>query len=83
MGKDKPLKFSVGDRVKVVEKLFPSFAHGLFDGLKKTGRVTKVEPDSILPYQAVLDGFEHHPFWFYENQLEPEAAQDADGDDGS
>jgi hypothetical protein len=76
-------KFVKGDRVMIVEKLFPSYDEGLFSGLAKTGTVTQVNEDSILPYQVVMDGFEHHPFWFYENQLEPEAPQDADGDDGS
>ena len=62
-------KFTVDDRVRINEKTFPSFDEGLFHGLPKTGRVVKVEPDSILPYQVRIDTFEHHPFWFYEDQL--------------
>jgi hypothetical protein len=62
-------KFAVGDRVRMNEKLFPSYAEGLFDGLPKTGKVVEVDPPSILPYRVVIDSFEHHPFWFYENQL--------------
>jgi len=62
-------KFQVGDRVRVNEELFPSYNEGLFNSLQKTGVVVQVDPDSILPYQARMDGFEHHPFWFYENQL--------------
>jgi hypothetical protein len=62
-------KFQVGDRIRVNEELFPSFNEGLFNSLPKTGTVVRAEPASILPYQAKLDGLEHHPFWFYENQL--------------
>ena len=62
-------KFHEGDRIRINEKLFPSYDEGLFNSLPKTGTVIKVEPDSILPYQAKIDTFEHHPFWFYEDQL--------------
>ena len=62
-------KFQVGDRILIHEKNFPSFNEGLFIGMKKTGTVSKVEPDSILPYEVRMDGFGHHPFWFYEDQL--------------
>lgn len=64
-----PAKFQVGDRIRVNAELFPSFNEGLFNGLPKTGTVVKVEPESILPYRATMDGLENHPFWFYENQL--------------
>lgn len=67
-------KFSVDDRVRIHEKLFPSYDEGLFRGVQKTGTVARVEPESILPYQVRMDGFSHHPFWFYENQLEFEDA---------
>lgn len=62
-------KFAVGDRVRINEKTFPSFDEGLFNGLPKVGKVVKAEPESILPYQVVIDTFTHHPFWFYEDQL--------------
>ena len=62
-------KFQVGDRIRVNAELFPSFNEGLFNALPKTGTVIAAEPDSILPYRAKMDGMEHHPFWFYENQL--------------
>lgn len=68
-------KYQKGDRVRIVEKLFPSFDEGLFKGLPKTGTVDAVEPESILPYRVRVDSFEHHPFWFYENQLEFEDAE--------
>lgn len=63
------VKFAVGDRVRINEELFPSFNEGLFNSLAKTGSVIRVDPDSILPYRVEMDGFAHHPFWFYENQL--------------
>ncbi|MBI2078333.1 MAG: hypothetical protein HYT80_08210 [Euryarchaeota archaeon] len=62
-------KFAVGDRVRINEKTFPSYDEGLFNSLPKTGTVVKAEPASILPYQVKIDTFEHHPFWFYEDQL--------------
>lgn len=62
-------KFALGDRVRINEKTFPSYDEGLFNGLPKAGKVVKVEPDSILPYQVEIDTFAHHPFWFYEDQL--------------
>ena len=62
-------KYAVKDRVKINEKTFPSYDEGLFHGLPKSGTIVKVEPDSILPYQVKIDTFEHHPFWFYEDQL--------------
>lgn len=62
-------KFQVGDRVRVNKELFPTFDQGLFTTLPKTGVVARTEPESILPYQVKIDTFEHHPFWFYENQL--------------
>lgn len=68
-------KFALEDRVRIHEKTFPSYDEGLFSGLPKTGTVVKVEPDSILPYQVKIDSFEHHPFWFYEDQLLFEDAQ--------
>lgn len=71
-------KFAKGDRVQIVQKLFPSYDEGLFAGLAKTGTILEVNPGSILPYRVTIDGFEHHPFWFYENQLETETT----GDDG-
>lgn len=67
-------KFAKGDRVRIVEKLFPSYEEGLFAGLPKTGTVVEAQPESILPYRVTIDTFEHHPFWFYENQLEFEDA---------
>lgn len=68
-------KFSVGDRVRINEKTFPSYDEGLFNGLPKVGKVVKVEPESILPYQVEIDTFTHHPFWFYEDQLLFESAE--------
>ena len=62
-------KFAANDRVRINEKTFPSYDEGLFNGLPKTGTVVKVEPASILPYLVKIDTFEHHPFWFYEDQL--------------
>lgn len=62
-------KFQVGDRVRLNGKLFPSFDEGLFNSLPKTGTVIEVEAGSILPYRVKVDTFDHHPFWFYENQL--------------
>jgi hypothetical protein len=62
-------KYAVNERVRINEKTFPSYDEGLFNSLPKTGVVAKVEPDSILPYQVLIDGFAHHPFWFYEDQL--------------
>lgn len=62
-------KFTVGDRVRINEKTFPSYDEGLFNSLPKTGHVVKVDPESILPYQVKIDTFGHHPFWFYEDQL--------------
>lgn len=62
-------KFQVGDRIRVNEALFPSYHEGLFDSLAKAGVVVAVDEESILPCHVRLDGFEHHPFWFYENQL--------------
>ena len=62
-------KFQLGDRVVVNEKLFPSYDEGLFNALAKNGTVVQVDPESILPYRVKIDKFEHHPFWFYENQL--------------
>ena len=62
-------KFAVNDRVRINEKTFPSYDEGLFNGLPKVGVVVKVEAESILPYQVKIDTFEHHPFWFYEDQL--------------
>lgn len=69
MAEDEETKFAEGDRVRIVEKLFPSYDEGLFHGLPKTGTVIEVNPDSILPYRVTIDTFEHHPFWFYANQL--------------
>jgi hypothetical protein len=63
-------KFSLNDRVRINEKTFPSYDEGLFNSLPKVGTVVKVEPDSILPYQVKIDTFGHHPFWFYEDQLQ-------------
>ena len=62
-------KFQTGDRVRINKDLFPTAEQGLFTTLPKTGVVIRVEPASILPYQVQIDTFEHHPFWFYENQL--------------
>ena len=62
-------KFALDDRVRINEKTFPSYDEGLFNSLPKTGVIVKVEPESILPYQVKIDDFEHHPFWFYEDQL--------------
>lgn len=62
-------KFQVGDRVRINEKLFPTYNEGLFNALPKAGRVLQVEPESILPYEVAIDTFLHHPFWFYEDQL--------------
>lgn len=62
-------KFAVNDRVRINQKTFPSYDEGLFNSLPKTGVVVKVEPESILPYMVRIDGFQHHPFWFYEDQL--------------
>ncbi len=68
-------KYALKDRVRINAKTFPSYDEGLFSGLPKTGSVVKVEPDSILPYLVKIDTFEHHPFWFYEDQLLFEDAQ--------
>jgi hypothetical protein len=68
-------KFRVGDRIRVNAELFPTFNEGLFNALPKTGTILQVDAESILPYRARMDGFEHHPFWFYENQLLFEDAQ--------
>jgi len=68
-------KYQVGDRVRINAELFPSADKGLFNALKGTGTVMQVDPESILPYRCRMDGFEHHPFWFYENQLLFEDAQ--------
>ncbi len=62
-------KFQVGDRVRIHQDLFPSYDEGLFNSLPKTGKVLRVDPASILAYRVAADTFEHHPFWFYENQL--------------
>lgn len=72
-------KFQLGDRVRINEKLFPTYNEGLFNDLPKTGSVVAVEADSILPYQVAIDTFQHHPFWFYEDQLlfEDAAREDA------
>lgn len=62
-------KFALNDRVRINEKTFPSYDEGLFNSLPKTGVVVRVEPESILPNLVKIDTFEHHPFWFYEDQL--------------
>lgn len=62
-------KFQMGDRIRINEKLFPSYDEGLFKHTPKIGAIVTVEPGSILPYQVKIDRFEHHPFWFYEDQL--------------
>lgn len=62
-------KFALNDRVRINERTFPSFDEGLFNSLPKSGTVFRVEPESILPYLVKIDTFEHHPFWFYEDQL--------------